>query len=305
MVSTTPFLLATTLSLHGLRKRSLSPSGALTAFVVGYALLDIPLRAFGVSLLVFYAIGSIATKYGKKRKAALEEGHDDAGAGYRTSAQVLCNSLAAFAAGVLWSALHVPGSLATDYVSAKLGVAPQAYLGASWCPIDAGVTGGWSRALVFAMIGHFAACLGDTLASELGILYPTAPFLVTTWKRVPPGTNGAVSLGGTIASAVGGAIMGVVAAATIAYTGRCAGGEVEMLLWGAMSGYNGSFIDSFLGATLQRSRYSTSSKKILIDESAQEDTKDVEVISGWNVLSNNQVNLISSLVTSVVVGWLA
>src|ERR1700761_5268088 len=55
---------------------------------------------------------------------------------------------------------------------------------------------------------HFACCLGDTLASELGILSSSPPRLVTTWKPVPPGTNGGVSVGGTLASVVGGIIMG-------------------------------------------------------------------------------------------------
>ncbi|KAG9026918.1 hypothetical protein FS837_004467 [Tulasnella sp. UAMH 9824] len=38
-----------------------------------------PLKAFGISLIVFYLTGSRATKVGKERKVSLEEGHMEAG----------------------------------------------------------------------------------------------------------------------------------------------------------------------------------------------------------------------------------
>ena len=53
---------ASLLSLHGLRKKSLSPSGAATAFVVGFLTFAGALRVFGIALIVFYLLGSRATK---------------------------------------------------------------------------------------------------------------------------------------------------------------------------------------------------------------------------------------------------
>lgn len=53
---------ASLLSFHGLRKKSLSPSGALMAFVVGVLTMAGGLRVFGVTLIVFYLLGSRATK---------------------------------------------------------------------------------------------------------------------------------------------------------------------------------------------------------------------------------------------------
>ncbi|THG93062.1 hypothetical protein EW145_g8485, partial [Phellinidium pouzarii] len=49
-----PLLLATALAVQGLRKRSLSPSGAAAAFAVGALMLSVRVRTFGVSLIVFY-----------------------------------------------------------------------------------------------------------------------------------------------------------------------------------------------------------------------------------------------------------
>jgi uncharacterized membrane protein len=54
--------IATLLSLHGYRKGSLSLSGAIAAWLTGYIHLATPLKVFGVALIVFYLVGSRATK---------------------------------------------------------------------------------------------------------------------------------------------------------------------------------------------------------------------------------------------------
>lgn len=57
-----PFLFALYLSVNGARSRKLSPSGAVTAFVVGFAVMSTHVRAVGTSLVVFYLVASKATK---------------------------------------------------------------------------------------------------------------------------------------------------------------------------------------------------------------------------------------------------
>ena len=54
--------IATLLSVHGLRKGSLSPNGALTAFFVGYLSFSGGSWVFGAALTGFYLAGSRATK---------------------------------------------------------------------------------------------------------------------------------------------------------------------------------------------------------------------------------------------------
>ncbi|KAI0728890.1 integral membrane protein DUF92-domain-containing protein [Fomitopsis betulina] len=300
-----PLLLAALLGFHGLRKRSLSPSGALAAFLVGFAMMAVPLRAFGVSLIIFYLAGSRATKVGKQLKAQLEDGHQEAG--YRSAAQVLCNSASAFAASLAWSALFVPGSLAAGIL--RDVSTPQApYDFAAWCPLTPPQGAGWSRSLLFVTLGHFACCLGDTLASELGILSRSPPRLITTLKPVPPGTNGGMSVTGTIASLAGGLFMGLTLAGSLlvessACRARWLDVAIPLVAWGTAAGGLGSLLDSLMGATIQQTRYSNTSKRILTDESA-EPTKgaDVKVVSGLNILTNNQVNLLSSIVVALVLG---
>jgi len=300
-------LLAAYLGLSGVRKRSLSPSGGLAAFIVGFSMLAVPLRSFGISLIIFYLVGSKATKVGKELKARLEEGHQEAG--YRNAVQVLCNSMSAYVASMLWSASFVSGSIMSKLLAGFLSPR-QPYESARWCAISSTVGGGRSRTLVFVALGHFACCLGDTLASELGILSKSPPRLITTFQVVPPGTNGGVSVTGTLASALGGLIMGTTLAITLLI--ESAGcrthflSVIPLLWWGSLAGLVGSLIDSLLGATIQATRFSSKTKRILTDESKVPTTgADIKLVSGLDVLSNNQVNLLSSIVTALLLGWAA
>ena len=52
-----------------------------------------------------------------------------------------------------------------------------------------------------------ATKLADTFASEIGKAYGKTTFLITTFQRVKPGTEGAVSAEGTAAAALGGLIL--------------------------------------------------------------------------------------------------
>jgi uncharacterized membrane protein len=140
-------LLALLLAVHGIRKKSLSPSGALTAFLVGFLSLSAPTHVFGVSLISFYLVGSRITKIGKRRKAALEEGHTEAG--YRNAGQVLCNSATALAACVGWMGMfdaEMKGLVGRTYTDVS-------YDGATWCPLSSNVGDGWSRYLLLITLG--------------------------------------------------------------------------------------------------------------------------------------------------------
>ena len=60
------------------------------------------------------------------------------------------------------------------------------------------------------MIGFsasFAAKLADTFGSEIGKRWGRTTVMITTLRPVPAGTDGAVSLEGTLASAVGSLVM--------------------------------------------------------------------------------------------------
>ena len=143
---------------------------------------------------------------------------------------------------------------------------------------------------------------GDTWASEIGsVLSPSDPFLITSLKRVPRGTNGGVSLVGLIVSGLGGL---VVAAAFAITEWLCVDTEqwnssppqfVPLLCMGAFAGFFGSMLDSLLGATLQYSGLETRTGKVV-----EHRGPGIRYLSGISLLDNHSVNLLSNLVTALV-----
>jgi hypothetical protein len=136
---------------------------------------------------------------------------------------------------------------------------------------------------------HFPPPLpGHTSASEIGILSPSPPRLLTTGRRVPPGTNGAVTWLGSAASAAGGAIVGIAyGVCDIMWLEVGQGAALRAACCGALAGMVGSLVDSALGATLQYSALDASGKRVV--SSRAEAPQESQRISGRDVLSNAQV----------------
>ncbi|MDQ4003294.1 MAG: DUF92 domain-containing protein, partial [Actinomycetota bacterium] len=57
----------------------------------------------------------------------------------------------------------------------------------------------YSEAFVAAFVASLGAAFADTAESEVGQLYGRTPRLITTLRKVPPGTDGGISLPGTLA----------------------------------------------------------------------------------------------------------
>ncbi len=95
-----------------------------------------------------------------------------------------------------------------------------------------------------AFISSVAVAGADTIASEIGVKDPRA-YMITTMKPVEPGTNGGVSVTGTVVSTI--------AAFAIAFIGWATmtnGLSVLMLIPFAM-GVFGNLLDSVFGAVLE------------------------------------------------------
>ncbi len=107
-------------------------------------------------------------------------------------------------------------------------------------------------------IGSIATATADTMASEVGVV-SKSPRLITTLKKVAPGTDGGISFLGTAAGILGAGIIGVAAYILGIYPVLTKTLEIAII-----SGTVGCFIDSVLGAVLESKKYLTNEHVNLI-----------------------------------------
>lgn len=114
--------------------------------------------------------------------------------------------------------------------------------------------------LVQGFLASCACACGDTFASEVGMLSGEHPKSILSLQRMRAGTNGAVTLVGTLASGVGGGLVGVVFCGAALVADASAYPLWQSFLWrclsvGLLGGVIGTTLDSFLGATVQFSGF--------------------------------------------------
>jgi uncharacterized membrane protein len=280
-----------------MRKRSLSKSGGVAAYFVGFVSLAVSYR-FGLILLLFYYTSSSMTKFKEAQKAKLESNYQFGG--QRDATQVLANSFLASLVAIAYffyvgedTQVMIVHLTSFHFVQISRTTDINFYL---WC----------------LYISHYSCAAADTWASELGILSSSKPRLVTSlfFRVVPPGTNGGMSLLGTIASFLGGSFIGFVFFLfSYALSDPPTVPQYPMIFVGSLCGVLGSLFDSLLGATLQATYYSTDRQcvvKSLQNNSQIKKDESVVLICGYDLLTNEQVNLVSILMTmicSIPIGW--
>ena len=108
--------------------------------------------------------------------------------------------------------------------------------------------GSYYLPLAGGFIGAVATATADTLASEIGVLQE--PRLITSFKKVPAGTDGAISVLGTSAAIAGAGIIGIASFLLGIISDPFIAIKISVI-----SGTLGCFIDSILGAVLERRHY--------------------------------------------------
>ena len=186
--------------------RTVTISGAIAGAMLGTAIMFFAGVAGWVLLLLSFASAVVTSRMGIARKRAL--GIDEARGGRRGAGNAIANTGVAAAAAAM-SALtyaHDAGRL--------------------------------------AFVAALVAGASDTIASEIGKAWGKRTFLITTLRRVPAGTSGALSLEGTLA--------GLAGAAALAAIGAALGLTTWLLALVVVAAATaGSLLESALGASLE------------------------------------------------------
>ena len=195
------------LAIAALGLRTVNRSGALMGFVMGVAIyMGYGWKSF-LLLLAFFVIGSVATKLGYAKKAA--RGVAEHRLGARSWREASANTLAAAFFSILVITTH------------------------------------YEAAFLVALIAALAEAAGDTTSSEIGQWLSGRAYLITTFKPVPAGQDGGISLVGTLAGM--GASIVIVAVGYGLKLCRPEAAVIALIAAGA-----GNLLDSLMGATIER-----------------------------------------------------
>jgi uncharacterized protein (TIGR00297 family) len=195
-------------ALLGRVVRGVSTSGAIAGALICLILLSAAGPGAFVLLFSLFVLTWIATGLGRSRKQTLGTAERREG---RTAAQVLANLSVAAMCGLVYA-------MRAD---------------ATW---------------LVAMVAAMAEVATDTVASECGQAFSREARLITTFQRVPAGTDGGISIVGTGFGIGAGVVIGLV--------GVVCGLVPIRLLWApVVAGALGMLADSLLGAWLERRRW--------------------------------------------------
>src|SRR5271165_7675542 len=183
---------------------SVTDGGALVGVIVAFVLMCSAGLAGFIPLMTVFLLTVITTRWGYERKQRLGVAERRRG---RKASQILAN----------------------------LGAAALCALGAIWFPKFDGV-------LLLAATAALAEAAADTVSSEVGQATSSRAYLITGFRPAAIGTNGAISVEGTLS--------GCIAASIVAWVSSFAG----LVPWPwtpmiAVAGIAGMLLDSVLGAT--------------------------------------------------------
>ncbi|OZM57686.1 hypothetical protein CIB95_04765 [Lottiidibacillus patelloidae] len=238
----------------GHRYQMLTRLGAVGTILVGFSVL-IGFGYKGIFLLgAFFISSSFWSSYKKEKKVKVEEKIEKSAG--RDFVQVVANGGLAAVCGFLY------------YLTKD-------------------------NSLLAIFIASIAAANSDTWASELGVLSKKKPFLLLSGKETDPGTSGAVSSLGLLASLAGAFLIALLAMLLFSL-------PMPYLILFTIIGFMGSVIDTILGALLQRKFKCQVCG--LETEKKMHCHKETELLHGFIWISNDTVNFLSILFAGLLGG---
>lgn len=207
------FVLSLILSLLAYKFELLTKSGCIAAFAVGIVIGACGSLSWLILLIVFTLAGFAATLAGlsKKKEKGLQEGTH----GERSYKNVLGVALPC----CLFAIINLITSDSNYY---------------------------W---MMIGYVGSIAVAAADTAASEIGTKDPDV-YLITTFEKVAPGTDGGISKFGTLVSLIASVIVTLIGWAVINLTLA----DIHIIA-PMIGGFVGCMLDSVVGATVETKGY--------------------------------------------------
>ena len=187
------------------RAKTADLSGLFSIALVGVILLVFADATWLLVMLAFFILGSLCTRYKFEYKKRI--GVEQGQSGARGYRNVFANGIVACAAAVLYGVFVQP-------------------------------------VFIVMYVGCVATAAADTMASEIGVT-GGIPYMITTLRKVPIGTNGGVSLKGELVCLLGSFVVSLVALALNVLT------TPAMLVACTIAGFIGTNLDSLIGALLE------------------------------------------------------
>jgi uncharacterized protein (TIGR00297 family) len=158
-----------------------------------------------------------------------------------------------------------------------------------------------------AFLGCVGAVAGDTWATAVARYSSKEPRLVTSGRRVPAGTPGAVSFIGIVLTGAAGVFASLLyfSASMIVYGETVPRAHIVTLTCAAIiGGVTGSLLDSYLGAACQAKYLEPNGR--LTDHPFANNGRPNKYVGGWRWLSNDLVNFSNSVTgaASAYIVWL-
>jgi uncharacterized protein (TIGR00297 family) len=250
-------LFSSSIALLAYRSHSLNKSGAVGAIASGTTILGMGGWPWGLSLVYFFVSSSLLSHFRKRDKLRTAADKFSKGS-QRDIAQVVANGGGATLMALTYGLTHHP-------------------------------------LLQAGFAGTLATATADTWATELGVLSPSQPRLITTGERVPTGTSGGITLPGTSSAALGGLSLGLIFWAGEGFRKSLA----SLPLIALVSGLAGSFFDSLLGATVQAMYYCPNCDKETERRTHSCGTK-TQPLRGISWINNDMVNFLATLFGGLV-----
>ncbi|MFZ0328932.1 MAG: DUF92 domain-containing protein [Nitrososphaeraceae archaeon] len=251
-------LLMVALTIFAYRINAIDAYGAFAAVPIGFVTLLFGGVAWFLALLSFFLTASYFTKHKYKQKE--EGGFSERNRGARGWPSVLANG----GPSALFAIIY--------YVS------------------------GNNNVYLFCFAGSLAFALGDTLATEVGLLSKSTPRSILTGRTILRGHSGGVTLRGEIAAIVGSLIIGTVCGALFS---REMSQFAVIVVACITSGVLSTNVDSALGETLQCKYRCTICNKYSERKIVHCNVSTIQH-AGLRFIDNNVVNILGSFIGAAI-----